>query len=420
MESFESSFPADFRQKDIGAILKFASAGKFCQLVCIPGAGKATILRLLKTNNRLKKYHLGAKVASINFVYINLQELADFDENQILKLILFSLDHKIKPQQDTLALKKQIKETVARICKNFNIVLLLDHFDEVQHHLSRSFYQLLKDLKDLAKYKIAVVFATRRDLAELVDEQIFKDFWDFFVENSIYLKVNDPEATEFLFAQVEKAFSKKLLDLQKKAIINFTGGHAKLTKIIAELALHQNINLEKKILLANNQVRATLFEIWLFLTAQEQAALYTAAQKDAETDSEIFKKLALLDLINEKSDFTIPLFGLFIQTLGDDIAKPKITYDSKTKEIIKGQNVISELLSPQEYRLVKFLIENHGRVVERNELIEAVWPQAKVATAISDEAIDQMIFRLRKKIETDPARPIHIVTVKGRGILFNP
>jgi len=82
--------------------------------------------------------------------------------------------------------------------------------------------------------------------------------------------------------------------------------------------------------------------------------------------------------------------------------------------------VISDLLSPQEFRLLRFLIQNEGKIIGRDEIIEAVWTDVKSQEGISDEAIDQMIFRLRKKIEDEPQAPKHIVTVKGLGVRFQP
>ena len=87
---------------------------------------------------------------------------------------------------------------------------------------------------------------------------------------------------------------------------------------------------------------------------------------------------------------------------------------------MRGQNLITDLLSPQEYRLLQFLIENQGRLITRDEIIKAVWPQALVAEGITDEAIDQLIYRLRKKTEDDPNNPKHTITVKGQGFRFNP
>ena len=426
MKIFESSFPKDYRQQEIKQILDFATTGKFCQLVCVPGAGKATILRLLAHNRSLLKFHLGEKEKMIRFIYLNLLELPNYDEAQIAKFLLLSLDQPVRAQNDPLILTKLLNETVNRLAnEGQTLIFLFDHFDEYQNRLPRTFFQMLKGFKNLAKYKFATVFATRRDLKELMDPEILKDFYDFFTENTIYLKIYDQKATDLIFGQIEKVFGNKLPEDSKKTITTLTAGHAKLTKVIAELAQRESISLTRDVLLKKAIIRATLFELWLFLTAQEQRLLSKIAQNKAVEEHDALQNLLKFDLIRKPQQsislaFTIPLFAEFVKTIGPSVTRQKIFYNPNTKEITKGENVISDLLSPQEYRLLKFLIGNAGRILERDEIIRAVWPDVKVLEGISDEAIDQMVYRTRRKIEDEPATPKHITTVKGQGTRFQP
>ena len=426
MKIFETNFSPDFRQDDIKRILDYVMVGKFCQLVCIPGAGKATILRLLAHNRNVLKFHLGENEKSLRFIYSNLFELPNYREGQIAKFLLLALEGKTPKTDDSLVLAKHLNEAINKLAvQGKHIVLLFDHFDEYQNQLPRSFFQMLKSARSVAKYKFATIFATRRDLVDLVDREIAKDYWDFFVGNTVYLKIYDERAVQSIFNQTEKTFSKKLSEKQKGQIVVLTGGHAKLTKILSELVFAEEIDPENNLFLKNAQIRSCLLEIWLFLTAEQQRALYLISQRELKIESNVLENLIKLNLVKDTDKppqltFTIPLFFEFVKQMAPDIAEPKIVFDQYTKEIVKGDSIISELLSAQEYRLVKFFVENAGRVVERDELIEAVWPQTQVLEAISDEAIDQMIFRVRKKIEKEPNTPKHLITVKGRGIRFTP
>lgn len=433
---FESGITNEYRHDEIKRILGLVLTGKFCQVVCIPGGGKATIMRLLAHNRNVLKFHLGEKEGSVRFIYLNLLDLANYQDGQIVKFLLSALDQKTPESEDTIALIKQLNETINKLAGQEKIlVFLFDHFDEYQNRLPRAFFQMLSTASSLAKYKFAAVFATRRNLEELVDTQTLKDYYSFFVDNTVYLKVYDKEATRFMFSQIEEVFKKKLSQKDREAIIAITGGHAKLTKVVAELVLRENVTLSHE-LLAKTIIKATLFELWLFLTAQEQQTLIQIANKTPHAQDNILENLIKFDLIKledqpqEPSNltiqqsnnyiFTIPLFEEFIKTTVPAFAPQKITYSQNTKEITKGTNVISDLLSPQEHRLLKFLIENQGKILEREEIIKSVWPDVQVSLGISDEAIDQMVFRLRKKIEDNPNQPKHIQTVKGQGFRFQP
>jgi two-component system response regulator RegX3 len=67
-----------------------------------------------------------------------------------------------------------------------------------------------------------------------------------------------------------------------------------------------------------------------------------------------------------------------------------------------------------EYKLLKYLIENKGKVVSKNEIFDMVW-QDKFT---GDGTLNVHIRRLREKIEKDPNEPIIIKTVWGVGYLY--
>ena len=73
------------------------------------------------------------------------------------------------------------------------------------------------------------------------------------------------------------------------------------------------------------------------------------------------------------------------------------------------------VITPQELRLLEVLIDARGRVVSRDQLIEAAWGPG---TAITDRAVDTHIFNLRKKIEPVPSEPRYLVSVRGLGYRF--
>ncbi|MGB1252467.1 MAG: response regulator transcription factor [Candidatus Promineifilaceae bacterium] len=73
-------------------------------------------------------------------------------------------------------------------------------------------------------------------------------------------------------------------------------------------------------------------------------------------------------------------------------------------------------LTPREFDLLATLVQNAGRVITTNELIQTAWgPKFRDAT----DNIKPYIHYLRKKIETDPARPHWILTARGVGYRFN-
>lgn len=72
-------------------------------------------------------------------------------------------------------------------------------------------------------------------------------------------------------------------------------------------------------------------------------------------------------------------------------------------------------LTLMELELLRYLIQNRGRPVSRKEILEKVW---NLKEETDTRAIDNFIVRLRRYIEPDPAKPKHLLTVRGLGYQF--
>ncbi len=69
-----------------------------------------------------------------------------------------------------------------------------------------------------------------------------------------------------------------------------------------------------------------------------------------------------------------------------------------------------------ECRLLTYLAQHPGRVLTRDQLLDAIWGESKFVTARS---VDVYIRRLRTKIEDDPENPKYLATVRGFGYRFD-
>jgi DNA-binding response OmpR family regulator len=78
----------------------------------------------------------------------------------------------------------------------------------------------------------------------------------------------------------------------------------------------------------------------------------------------------------------------------------------------KGQPVP---LTALEFALLHFLVQNKGRVVHRNEVLDSVWGKDVYVDA---RTVDKHISLLRKKFEDDPQEPKYILGVRGVGYKF--
>jgi DNA-binding response OmpR family regulator len=71
-------------------------------------------------------------------------------------------------------------------------------------------------------------------------------------------------------------------------------------------------------------------------------------------------------------------------------------------------------LSPKEFLLLSYLFERRGQVCSKDEIGRAVWPEYETG-GIFDYQIENLVRRLRTHIETDPAEPQLLFTIRGLG-----
>lgn len=92
----------------------------------------------------------------------------------------------------------------------------------------------------------------------------------------------------------------------------------------------------------------------------------------------------------------------------------KVTLDYDRHKVVREGHAID--LTPTEYRMLTYFMQNVGRVVTQDMLLENVWGPTYMGEG---HMLQVNINRLRRKIEPDPSHPRYILTKVGVGYLFN-
>jgi DNA-binding response OmpR family regulator len=92
----------------------------------------------------------------------------------------------------------------------------------------------------------------------------------------------------------------------------------------------------------------------------------------------------------------------------------EVTVDVANRTVVRGDRPVQ--LTRLEFELLAFLSQHHDRVHTREELLRRVWglQQGQART------VDNFVAQLRAKLERDPDRPRHLLTVRGAGYRFSP
>src|SRR6202045_3639969 len=143
-----------------------------------------------------------------------------------------------------------------------------------------------------------------------------------------------------------------------------------------------------------------------------------SAVHDKTTQKKPGRNKSVTDLI-DTSDVCLPLDAAkaWLRTLNstDTFEFGGVRGCFSTMEIHRNGRPV--ILTCKEFKTLAYLIKNPRRVISRDELLNKVWGYENYP---STRTVDNHILRLRKKLETEPARPKHFHTVHSSGYKFLP
>lgn len=438
---FEALYPADSRFETIASLLTFVKEGNSCQLIGLPGVGRANIFGLLTFNRHVREKHLGENQKWFHFVSVDFSEVRNKPLLEATKLLFLELVESLQERnmneeyekvreffkdalsfQDELVLFQGLKKAIdfLAIEKELSIVFLIERFEEYLPSLTQDFFSNLRILRNRAKYRFSVVFSLGRPLEDILEPTLLADFYEFVVGHTVFVPLQDTALADFRLSYLEKISGKTIPEAEKKEVLELTGGHGKLSRLCYEalLADGQSSIINGKyasFFLSRKPVLGALYEIWRYLTPREQQKIEDFVFKNEPVQDTFLEQVNLIT----NNSLTIPLLKDFlVEHKQTALKEEKVTLDTTTNTIKRGEFVLSDTLTKSEFRLLTILLTHEGEVIERNALVDAVWQEAASTAGVTEQAIDQLLFRLRKKVEEDPNNPQHILTIKGRGVKF--
>lgn len=130
-------------------------------------------------------------------------------------------------------------------------------------------------------------------------------------------------------------------------------------------------------------------------------------------DGDVLQIALVQTFVFLSSDATMPMEPSLL--LGDKRSKETLMLDERSRRVwVKDREVIPPLSVPQ-FRLLKLLYDNKGKVVSRQDLITAVWEDEE-SMGVSDQALDALVRRLRDRLSPLNSKHEYIVTVRGYGL----
>jgi DNA-binding winged helix-turn-helix (wHTH) protein len=437
LRKFESLFPERSRYEEIARLSDAIRKGSVCQIIGMEGVGRTVLLGLLAYNRGVRTLHFGEDEAKYHFVYTDFAFGKPEDLKGWVLSVFASLVRSIE-EREVLGVSEQVRRLfedatssgdvirllhgfqsaldVLVLTKQMRVVFLLDSFEVYAPFADRVFFDTLRSLRDRYRYDLSVVVSSSRSVVSIVEGELASLASDLFSSHTFSLSLHDEVSFDFVTGYVAERLGKVLSRAQRDRVKSITGGHLKLVKVVVE---EMDEKVESPVLVKNSSVAAVCEEIWGGLYPREQLFLKNLASGgEFDVTGASVQYLRDVSLLSDTGIFCIPLFRDFVLGKMDEVVSDEFVLDTRTGEIRKGDDVVSDHLTRSEYALLKYFISRDGEVVLRDDVISVVFGDVKASRGVSDEAVDQLIFRLRKKIEDDPEKPYHIQTVKGRGFVF--
>lgn len=434
----EQKVPRRFRSQETDRIFAWLRAGESCQVIGIGSVGKSNFLRFLQ-QKEIRRARLGADGEPFLLVYVDANKLLDASEAGLWELMLHQVlvelsdrglgngvfqeiddlyQRAIAPATRHVALR-WLDRAASILCNQLGmkLVFLFDEFDDLYRSLPAAVFKALRALRDDHKYKLMYVIATRTELARLRKrEEIYEAFEELVTPNLLWLFVYSEQDARDMLRRLAARYQSRPGPKQIRMVLAVSGGHPGLIRAVFP-RLPEVTGDVPEMLLADRQVQEEVRRIWQSLPEEEQKALAALVHGvPLPPSAEAFARLQQKGLVggkwSEPGEVFSPLLKRYIQK-EKPFAGARIRIDREQRSVwIDNRNV--ENIPVLEFKFLEYLDKRHGQVCRRDQIARYLYPGQKLA-GVSTNAIDSIVKRLRKRLETNPRKPAWILTVHGVG-----
>jgi hypothetical protein len=263
------------------------------------------------------------------------------------------------------------------------------------------------------------------DLAYLRDDLTDIDhFYRLVARNVCGLGPYTPDDARQMLQYLAVQRAMELNETEMDYLIEQSGGHAGLLKSILSQLWVASDGGDLKTVVSNLQnepvVQAECQKIWRNLSEPEQVTLHHLVARQV-VDPEAIQRLKRKGLVREeqnKPHLFSPIFGNFIDQQTPPSTRTTVIRRSPPWVQLEGRLI--KTLSELEFEALCYLYQHRGQVCTKDDLIKNIYPYQynKEEGGLDDERLQQLISRLRKKIEPNPRRPRYIVNIRGEGYKF--
>ncbi len=421
----EEEYPLDFRKEEALELGKHLKYRHSVVLVGMKKVGISNFLRFFLNNKDIPgtyikdyKKHLFISIDLNDLVEceiapfwtLTLKRIADQVDSstlsEILKKEINSLFLESIQLQDLFFTIDSVRKALLRVSEaGFVPTLFFLRFDRISRAVTPEFFANLEGIK-ATNQQVAFVFTSSLSLTKLIPSVLPRTSWGIFMHN-IYVKPAKKDDIKIIYQAYKKMYSVSLAPDLEEYLFSVVDGYTQYLQL-ALIFLHERKSQIKnreeliKGLESDERVLLQSEELWEGLGKNEKEVLLKIIEgkkisKADEKQGEYLWNTGMVVPGENNLQVFSKLFEIYVKTK---------QANSKHKES-NGE------LSRKENLLYNLLLENKGKICEREKIVEEVWPEEEYL-GVSDWAIDKLVARVRNKLEKIDGK-LGIQTIKTRG-----
>ncbi|MEK7182962.1 MAG: helix-turn-helix domain-containing protein [Patescibacteria group bacterium] len=345
----EDHLGAEFCKETIVAIKKLINASISFTVVGMPGLGISIFLRYVATQ------------PFSYFVHVDVYELSKLTRFELVKLLLKELGTHSSSKNYEQLLKACQKGLEDLVKTHKRVVIIFNRFDQLHKEFDISFFNNLRTLRDVDREKIVMVFAANKPLYMFAPQAIDKGNLNMY-SKTLYLPPYSPQDLRRLLILNAPELTKDKASLEKA--LKLAGGHYQLLQLLLKSERLENPLLDYFI-------KAQLKILYDYLNYNQR---------------KVVQIIALKKKVNNGDNYLMDV-GLVVKR-----AHNYHLFTPLLAEFVKSN--IPLRLPVKEAWLFRLLKKNLGKVVTKDEIYEAVWPEDPVEA--SEWALNALVYRLRR------------------------
>jgi hypothetical protein len=421
----EENYPLTFRQKEAKELGRHLKNRHGVVLIGMKKVGISNFLRFFLNNKDIPgtyikdyKKHLFIPVDLNDLVECEIAPFWTLTLKRIVDAVADSpLDDAITKEitdmfmdsiqlQDLFFTIDSVRRALLKITEQGYLpTLFFLRFDRMKDSVTPEFFANLEGIKS-TNHQASFVFTSFKPLKRLIPLVLPKTSWTVFFKN-IFILPAKKEDVEIIFNAYKKRFDFSLSKELESYLFELVDGYTQYLQL-ALIFLHDKkeaIKTKAELfegLSRDERINFQSEELWESLGKNSQGILLKIADQREITPEEKRRAVYLWNtgfvrITGGNNHIFSRLFAEYVE--------------QKSKEAGAKEN--GGEFSKKENVLFNFLEKNKEQICEREDIIEAVWPEEEVL-GVSDWAIDKLVARVRNKLKQQK-NSLEIQTVKTRG-----